>query len=92
MPTSSLTDFCSVLFFVFLQVKVEEPQIKNEKVLHYVQRKEYFAESDTKDSHKEYVLKPEPTKNIVPVERPVVEFGGAVGKSALSIFFVEKAI
>lgn len=67
------------------EVKVEEPQIKNEKVLHYVQRKEYFAESDTKDSHKEYVLKPEPTKNIVPVEKPVVEFGGAVGAALMML-------
>ncbi|XP_069810832.1 delta(14)-sterol reductase LBR [Dendropsophus ebraccatus] len=67
------------------EVKVEEPQVKNEKVLRCVQRKEYLAESDNKESRKEFILKSEPAKTIVPVEKPVVEFGGAVGAAFMML-------
>ncbi|KAG8584494.1 hypothetical protein GDO81_008852 [Engystomops pustulosus] len=63
--------------------KVEEPQAKNEKVLRYSKRKEYFLESDNKEGPKEFISKPEAT-NILPDEYPVVEFGGAIG-AALSM-------
>ncbi|XP_056419625.1 delta(14)-sterol reductase LBR [Hyla sarda] len=68
------------------EVKVEEEeQIKNEKVLHYVQRKEYSAESDERDEPKEYRFNSKPAKNIVPVEKPVVEFGGALGAALMML-------
>ncbi|XP_075719500.1 delta(14)-sterol reductase LBR [Rhinoderma darwinii] len=67
------------------EVKVEEPQMKNEKVLRYSQRKEYFEESKKKEVYKEYILKPEPTPKIVPVEKPVVEFGGAAGAAFMML-------
>ncbi|KAG9466700.1 hypothetical protein GDO78_016250, partial [Eleutherodactylus coqui] len=68
--------------------KVEEPQIRNEKVLRYVQRKECSVESAEKyqkEGQKEFVSKPEPIKNIVPLEKPVVEFGGAVGAAFMML-------
>ncbi|KAM4043078.1 delta(14)-sterol reductase LBR isoform 1-T2 [Anomaloglossus baeobatrachus] len=71
------------------EVKVEEPQVKNEKVLHYIRRKEYFADCEKNLSRKEFTLRPDvpekiaPLESIVPVERPGVEFGGAVGAALL---------
>ncbi|XP_040286497.1 delta(14)-sterol reductase LBR isoform X2 [Bufo bufo] len=67
------------------KLKVDEQQMKNLKVLRYVQRKEYFAESENKDVNKEFILKPEPTRHIVPIEKPVVEFGGAIGAALMML-------
>ncbi|XP_073527971.1 delta(14)-sterol reductase LBR isoform X2 [Phyllobates terribilis] len=67
------------------EVEMEEMQVKNEKVLHYVQRKEYFADFEKKANHKEFIPTAGITEKIVPVEKPVVEFGGAVGAALMML-------
>ncbi|KAM3930076.1 delta(14)-sterol reductase LBR [Leptodactylus fuscus] len=68
-----------------VEEQVEDLQIKNEKVLRYIQRKEYFTELVKKDSREEVLLKPEHVVTVVPLEKPVVEFGGAVGAALMML-------
>ncbi|CAJ0967396.1 unnamed protein product [Ranitomeya imitator] len=67
------------------EVEIEEMQVKNEKVLHYVRRKQYFADYERKAIHQEFISKPAVAEKIVPVEKPMIEFGGAVGAGLLTL-------
>ncbi|CAN2390823.1 Receptor [Pristimantis euphronides] len=65
------------------EVDVEEPQMKTEKVLRYIHRKEYPAEFDGRP--KDFIFKPKPAEKTVAVEKPAVEFGGAAGAALLML-------
>ncbi|XP_077138306.1 delta(14)-sterol reductase LBR isoform X2 [Ranitomeya variabilis] len=67
------------------EVEIEEMQVKNEKVLHYVQRKQYFADYEKKAIHQEFISKPAVTEKIVPAKKPMIEFGGAVGAGLMML-------